>query len=138
MIEHRGTSGRAYGGDPALVHIPDHHRTDVGRALADCLEMQMRLIGTLGVGHEPKPYDDASPLCPGCYMIALFDAAVFMARRQGQDVRELGLSLGGLFTTLAHDPNFQPTEEMVIVIGELRSNPQREDCPECEADIAKL
>lgn len=114
-LSHNGTAGRTYGGDPSLVHIPDHHRTDVGRAIANELESLMRLLGSLGVGHEAKSPEADDPLCPGCYMIALFDAAVILAERTGQDVRELGASMAGLFTGLAEGGKYQPTEEMIIV-----------------------
>src|SRR5579883_2875391 len=100
-LTHNGNDGRTYGGDPALVHIPDHHRADVGAAIASNLEAMMRLLGTLGVGHDAKPASGTDPLCPGCYMIALFDATVTLAERTGQDVRELGASMAQLFTQLA-------------------------------------
>lgn len=109
-LTHSGTDGR----DPALVHIPDHHRADVGRMLATQLEAEMRMLATLGLGHDPKPYDGADALCPGCYMIALFDAAVFLAERTGQDVRELGHSMAALFSALAADGDYRPTEEMIV------------------------
>lgn len=115
MLTHNGTDGRAYGGDPALVHIPDTHRTDVGRSLAAMLEAEMRTLGTLGMGHAPKPYDSGDDLCPGCYMIALFDAAVFLAKQTGQPVRELGASMADLFRRLAVQGEYQPTEEMIVL-----------------------
>lgn len=113
-LTHNGTEGRAYGGDPSLVHIPDHHRADVGRSIAVMLESEMRTLGTLGFGHEPKPYDSDAPICPGCYMIALFDAAVWLAKGTGQDVRELGCSMAYLFARLAECGEYQPTEEMIV------------------------
>lgn len=113
-LTHAGTSGRTYGGDPALVHIPDGHRGDVGRNIALVLESEMRLLASLGVGHEPKPYESGDVLCPGCYMIALFDAAVILADKTGQDVRELGHSMADLFQRLADGGRYQPTEEMVV------------------------
>lgn len=113
-LTHNGTQGRAYGGDPNLVHIPDHHREDVGKALADQLTALMRALGTLGMGHEAKPYDGDNPLCPGCYMIALFDAAIELARREGQPVKELGYSMALLFTKLAQEGQYRATEEMVV------------------------
>jgi hypothetical protein len=113
-LTHNGTAGRTYGGDPSLVHIPDQHRADVGRTVANELESTMRLLGSLGVGHDAKPATGDDPLCPGCYMIALFDAAVILAERTGQDVRELGASMAGLFTELAARGKYQPTEEMTV------------------------
>lgn len=121
-LTHAGTAGRTYGGDPNLIHIPDHHRVDVGRSIADVLESEMRLLGTLGVGHDAKPATSDDPLCPGCYMIALFDAAVILAERTGQNVQELGASMAQLFTKLAKEGKYQPTEEMTVV-GALTDEP---------------
>ena len=124
-LTHSGTDGRTYGGDPNLVHIPDHHRADVGRSIAATLEAQMRMLGALGVGHDAKPMTADDPLCPGCYMIALFDASVVLAERTGQDVRELGASMAQLFAKLAAEGKYQPTEEMTVIqapapVAELR------------------
>ena len=113
-LTHNGTGGRAYGGDPDLIHIPDHHRADVGVAIASQVDALMRVLGVLGVGHEPAPMDSEKPLCPGCYMIALFDAAVELARREGQPVTELGYSMAQMFYSLAQDGSYRPTEEMVV------------------------
>lgn len=114
-LSHNGTDGRSYGGDPSLVHIPDHHREDIGKAVADTLTALMRAMGTLGVGHAPEPYEGDKPLCPGCYMIALFDAAVTLAQREGQPVKELGLSMAQLFTKLAQEGAYRATEEMTVI-----------------------
>lgn len=113
-LSHNGTDGRSYGGDPSLIHIPDQHRADVGRSVAMMLEAEMRAMGTLGVGHEAKPMDSDDPICPGCYMIAIFDAAVWLAKQTGQDVRELGHSMSDLFAKLAEYGEYQPTEEMIV------------------------
>lgn len=115
QLTHNGTDGRTYGGDPSLIHIPDRHRTDVGKALADSLTATMRTLATLGIGHDPEPYDSDKPLCPGCYMIALFDAAVELARREGQPAQELGRSMAALFAGLAKDGAYRPTEEMIVI-----------------------
>ena len=113
-LTHAGTSGRTYGGDPALVHIPDGHRADVGKSVAGFLETEMRLLASLGIGHDAKPLDSGDALCPGCYMIALFYAAVAIADANGQDVRELGHSMADLFQRLADGGRYQATEEMVV------------------------
>lgn len=114
-LTHNGTNGRSYGGDPSLVHIPDHHRGDAGKAIADSVTATMRMLGTLGFGHEPKPYESDAPLCPGCYMITLFDAAVELAKREGQPVKELGYSMAALFAKLAREGEYRATEEMTVV-----------------------
>lgn len=113
-LTHNGSDGRTYGGDPSLIHIPDHHRADFGRAIADTVTSTMRLLGTLGVGHDIEPYDGDKALCPGCYMIGLFDALVELAKRDGQSVQELGASMAELFTQLAVNGEYRPTEEMIV------------------------
>jgi hypothetical protein len=122
-LTHNGTDGRSYGGDPDLVHIPDHHRTDVGKAVADQLTAIMRMVGTLGVGHTPESYESDKPLCPGCYMIALFDAAVELAKREGQSVKELGMSMAQLFNKLAWEGEYRATEEMTVVRTDIGFRP---------------
>lgn len=121
-LTHNGTDGRSYGGDPSLIHIPDHHRTDVGRAVADMLTATMHTLATLGVGHDAEAYDSDKPLCPGCYMIALFDAAIELAKREGQPVQELGLSMAQLFKKLAEEGEYRATEEMTVVTADRYMN----------------
>lgn len=117
-LTHNGTDGRSYGGDPSLIHIPDHHRADVGKAVADMLTATMKALATLGVGHDAESYDSDKPLCPGCYMIALFDASIELAKREGQSVQELGLSMAQLFTKLAQEGEYRATEEMTVVTAD--------------------
>lgn len=104
----QGTNGRVYGGDPTLVHVPDHHRTDMGDGVAQMLDSAMRMVAKI------QGTNDRGTLCPGCYMIVLFDAAVKLAQKNGQPVQELGHSMADLFQKLAFDGEFKPTEEMVI------------------------
>lgn len=127
-LTHNGSDGRSYGGDPNLIHIPDHHRADFGRAIADTVISTMRLLGTLGVGHDAEPYDGDKPVCPGCYMIGLFDALVELAKRDGQSVQELGASMAELFTQLAKDGEYKPTEEMIVVSADT-SGPSWDTAP---------
>lgn len=105
-----GTEGRTYGGDPALVHIPDHHRVEAGHVTADHISDTMRILSS-AAGKEGSW---TKPLCPGCYMIALYDAAVLLAKDHGQDVRELGHSMAWLFDNLAKQGEYEVTEEMLV------------------------
>lgn len=114
-LTHNGTDGRTYGGDPNLVHIPDHHRKDVGSAVADYLDNTMRLIAITNQGFDYIKREN--PLCPGCYMIALIDAALVLARRYGQDERELARSIGEAFAKFAVDPTADLIEELHVVGG---------------------
>lgn len=109
MLTHSGTDGRTYGGDPNLVHIPDHHRKDLARAVADTLASEMRFSAKV---NNTKSDGD---LCPGCYMIAVFDMAIHLAKDTGQDVRELGHTLSKAFADLAAKGEYTLTEEMLII-----------------------
>lgn len=104
-----GTNGRVYGGDPGLVHIPDGERAEVGQWLAGMLGKGMRVRAVLQKaqpGEEGARWAEhqAMPLCPGCYMVALFNAAVALAKESGQPLAELGRSMAGAFNALADCP----------------------------------
>jgi hypothetical protein len=113
MVSQEGTQGRVYGGDPNLIHIPDHHRKDVGIDLADNLEGTMRLLAIQNQGVSFADRD--KKLCPGCYMIAGIDMMLVLADRNGQDRRELALTLVEAFKKLADDPNADLIEEVHVV-----------------------
>jgi hypothetical protein len=49
-------------------------------------------------------------------MIALFDAAVELAKRERQPVQELGKSMAQLFTKLANEGEYRATEEMTVIV----------------------
>lgn len=98
MITQNGTDGRIYGGDPGLVHIPDGRRTEFGRHIADHIQEDMR---RMAASAAPREYENlGKPLCPGCYMVALFNAAVFLARDSGQSQKELARSMAYAFAQL--------------------------------------
>ena len=99
MITQNGTDGRIYGGDPGLVHIADGQRTAFGRHIADHIADDMRRMSFERSGiSEGEPWQ--KPLCPGCYMVALFNAAVFLARDSGQSQKELARSMAYAFAQL--------------------------------------
>jgi hypothetical protein len=57
-----------------------------------------------GTGGEARNEARAAinkPLCPGCYMVALFNAAVTLAKENGQSLTELGNSMAQAFAELA-------------------------------------
>jgi hypothetical protein len=97
MITQNGTHGRVYGGDPGLVHIPDGERGEMGRTVAIFLGDRMRYKAQ----NRGEMEAWSTPLCPGCYMVALFNAAVTLAKESGQPLSELGRSMAGAFTALA-------------------------------------
>lgn len=98
---------RVYGGKPNYVHIPDGKRKMVGQDIAQFVDSLMRVLSE-GDGSKSKP------LCPGCFMIALFNAAVYLADQNGQSRSELGRSMAAAFQALADNPQAGLTEEMAI------------------------
>jgi hypothetical protein len=98
------TNGRVYGGDTGLIHIEDGNRASIGFWLAQCLDEKMRKDAINDVRRNKKEAREQS-LCPGCYMVAIFNAAVSLATRNGQSLRELGVSMSLAFRELALDPD---------------------------------
>lgn len=93
------TMGRVYGGDTGLIHIADGERANMGAWLAD--RMRAEAIADLRrTSAEAREQD----LCPGCYMVALFNAAVQLAKENGQSLSELGNSMAAAFQQLAANP----------------------------------
>jgi hypothetical protein len=86
-----------YRGAPDRVHIADGERANMGDTLAAALSDRMRQ-GAAVAGDEGAFY---KPLCPGCYMVALFNAAVTLAKENGQSLTELGNSMAQAFAELA-------------------------------------
>ena len=107
------TMGRVYGGDTGLIHIEDGQRANAGRWMARQLDRQMRR-DAVHMGQRTEEQAIGQTLCPGCYMVALFNAAVTLAQDNGQSLTELGNSMAKVFTELA---NGGPTriESMSIV-----------------------
>lgn len=102
------TLGRVYGGDKRLVHVPDHRRADVGRAVAAFIDARMREVQTFNL-------PPTAPLCPGCYMVVLIDAAIALAEADGQDPCELGRSLAHAFAHVAEGRAYAYTEEVEVI-----------------------
>jgi hypothetical protein len=110
QLTRNGTDGRVYGGDTGLVHIPDGDRRQVGWEIAACAEDIIRAHAKLA----GRKYN--GDLCPGCYMIALFNAAIHLAESNGQPLRELGLTMAKAFTDLAANPAAGVTEEITVIL----------------------
>lgn len=109
-LTRNGTGGRVYGGDPELVHIEDGRRAAAGVAVAAFIDTVMRQEAAA----RGAPADGT--LCPGCYMIAVFNAAVVLAQRNGQPLRELCASMAGAFRALAQQPQLGLTEEIIVML----------------------
>lgn len=105
-----------YRGDPDLVHIQDGQRARAGAILAVKLDDLIR-------DQSPNGDDLSKPLCPGCYMVAIFNCAIAVARANGQSLTELGNSLGNAFLALAQDGDHAESIESIEV--QLDSDP----CP---------
>jgi hypothetical protein len=95
LNRNNGTDGRVYGGACDLVHIPDETRHEFGRVVADFVSFYQRQIA-----EHPDPWN--TPLCPGCYMVAIVNLAVALAEDNGQPLSELGHSLGRAFDRIAN------------------------------------
>lgn len=116
---HSGVT-RVYGGDCGLVHVPDGQRGLVGADIAGTLDRKIRAIATreayrkgeLDIAVSDKL--DTDTLCPGCYMVVGYDMLVHLARTNGQDVRELALTMIHEFGKLLNEPD-RPLIEHVDV-----------------------
>ena len=116
MQRTRNDDGLVYRGACDLIHIADGKRAETGEWLARKLGDKMRddrydaaFYEALAEGESVKAaLDHASydaqrrnALCPGCYMVALFNAAVTLAKANGQSMSELGNSMANAFRALA-------------------------------------
>jgi len=106
MQRNRNSDGLVYRGACDLIHIADGERAEMGARLADKLADMMR-ADALANGSRTfaqvygAPGKRAQDLCAGCYMVALFNAAVTLAKENGQSLTELGNSMGDAFRSLA-------------------------------------
>lgn len=116
---HTGAT-RVYGGDCGLIHIPDGERGQFAAEIAEVMDRRMRAIATreafrkgdLDLAASDKL--DTDSLCPGCYMVAGYDVLVHLARVNGQDPRELALTMIHEFGRLLNEPD-RPLIEHVDV-----------------------
>lgn len=116
---HTGAT-RVYGGDCGLIHIPDGERGSFAAGIAGHLDRQMRAIATRELWRKGELTEEADAkldtdsLCPGCYMVAGYDMLVHLARLNGQDPRELALTMIHEFGKLLNEPD-RPLIEHVDV-----------------------
>lgn len=101
---------QVYRSNPELVHIADGQRAELGRDVADFLNLSVR-----AQARSKDPGQWTKPLCPGCYMVAIFNCAIELARANGQSVTELGRSLGAAFNQLAQDGDYKESIESIEV-----------------------
>lgn len=108
-----GTLGRVYGGNPNLVHIADGTRKLAGLRIKNYTDNLMRMLADeSNTGADTR----GKRLCPGCYMVALFNAAIHLADANGQSRRELGNTMGQAFALLSAHPQDGLTEEIDVLI----------------------
>ncbi len=95
------TDGRSriYGGDSQLVHVKDGTRAIFGARVAEAISQMMR-DQAVADGLKSREEADAQALCPGCYMIVLFNAAVALACANGQSLAGLGHTMTLAFNEL--------------------------------------
>lgn len=118
------TLGRIYGGDTGLIHIADGQRRNVGARLAVLLDSIMRADARMR-GDRTEAEADRQDLCPGCYMVALFNACVELAVQNGQSLSELGNTMAAAFQQLADNPN--ATAANIEHIGVILDPPEPEE-----------
>lgn len=113
-LTRNGTDGRVYGGDCELVHIKDGQRKAMGALVALRLDQAMRRTA---VENETRTTAEAGEqlLCPGCVMVALFNAAVILAEQNGQPLSELGNTMAQAFQLLA-DGGIAKIEEINVIL----------------------
>lgn len=80
---------------PNRVHVDPSNRTMVGQQIAIAVESIIR---------AQAPSAPGLLLCPGCTMIALFDAFITLALANGFSVKRCASQLGSALTTCASVP----------------------------------
>lgn len=105
-------TGMVYRGDPELIHVSDGRRTEAGRRVARFIDEQMRKYAEGRT--EIERY--AQALCPGCYMVVIYNAALALADANGQPRRELAASMSLAFAKLAEAPDLGFTEAIEVIL----------------------
>jgi hypothetical protein len=109
------TLGRVYGGDSGLIHIADGQRVRFGREVGSFVSVKMRREAVLS-GQRNGEEAAQLNLCPGCYMVAIFNCAVELANKNHQSLVELGNSLSRAFAQLAKDPSVENIEHIGVLL----------------------
>lgn len=113
--QNNATCQRIYGGDAGLIHIEDGQRKKIGAWLASQLEDRMRVDARLD-GRRSAIEAVEQNLCPGCFMVALVNAATTLAVRNGQSLSELGRSLCGAFQQMIDSPDAFDMESIMVML----------------------
>jgi hypothetical protein len=117
-------NGSVYARDTGLIHIADGERREMGAWLASQLNSRMRNECVLD-GQRTTEEASEQSLCPGCYMVAVFNCALELAKENGQDIREMARSMAWAFKKLAKNPTPEGIEGIELVLDqEYDRNPQ--------------
>jgi hypothetical protein len=114
LPQHEGTEGRVYGGSPSMLHFKDGTRVNAGKSVAGFIDSLLRAHN----GEDNMVLAGSRPLCPGCYMVALFNAATTLARENGQSLKELGRTMSVAFAELANGASANSEHIRVILDGD--------------------
>ena len=122
--ERNPETGMVYRGAADLIHIADGERAAFGEELAQHLAARMRradwarrlLAGETDA--EAARLSQGLPLCPGCYMVAMFDATLALARDSGQDIAEMARTMAAAFAELARDPSAGSIESIAVKLDD--------------------
>lgn len=120
-----------YRNDADLIHVLDGKRGEMGEWVAQQLDGEMR---DAAYQRGQRTFDqtfgtERQKLCPGCYMPVMFNALLELARQNGQDVRELGRSMVGMFQKLADDGDPTPLEDVRVIRDAVPPVVQDDDNP---------
>lgn len=111
-LTRNGTDNRVYGGDCDLIHVIDGKRKAMGLAVAYELDKFMRQNAENRTEEEKAN----QLLCPGCYMVVMFNALVSLAEMNGQPMTELGNTMANAFSKLAKDNGYKGLEEIRVML----------------------
>lgn len=122
--ERNADTGMVYRGADDLIHIADGERAEFGAELAHHLTERMRRADwarrlLAGVpDREAERLSEGLPLCPGCYMVAVFNCATTLARESGQSMAEMARTMSAAFAALAADPSADSMESIAVKLDE--------------------
>lgn len=127
MATKNGTEGRVYGGDCNLIHVADGQRANMGELLAQELDYKMRDGAFMSGARDYKQAIDQQ-LCPGCYMIVLFNASVTLAKNNGQSLNELADSMIAAYQRLKECGDKDACiEEIAVILDKEEQTPQEQE-----------
>lgn len=118
FVSRQSPAAQVYGVslNPERLHFADGSHVEAGRTVATFLDALQR-------DANPDAPDDAL-LCPGCYMLVLFNASLFLAADNGQSGLQLARTMERAYGDLRRylEQNPRPLDELAIshlqIVGE--------------------